>query len=117
MSYSFRKHTKEGLVLSSFVPLLRWQKLRTENARLLIGGERKTFVSEGGQGWWGRPTNNTHEEDIEDKKKVSVLEYSAAFPTTEVTVFLSTLKVGGCCCCIIFQSFLTPHIWDPNFSH
>jgi hypothetical protein len=24
----------------------------------------------------------THEEDIEDKNKVSVLEYSAAFPTT-----------------------------------
>jgi hypothetical protein len=44
--------------------------LRNENARLLIGGDRKPFVSEGGQGWWGRPTNNTHEEDIEDKKKV-----------------------------------------------
>jgi len=42
----------------------------------------KLFVSEGGQGWWGRPTNNTHEEDLEDKKKASVLDYSAAFPTT-----------------------------------
>jgi hypothetical protein len=82
VSYSFPKDTKEDLVSSSFVPLLSWQKLRNENARLLIGVERKTFVSEGGQGWWGRPTNNTHEEDIEDKKKGSVLEYSAAFPTT-----------------------------------
>jgi hypothetical protein len=42
----------------------------------------KLLFLKGGKGWWGRPTNNTHEEDLEDKKKASVLDYSAAFPTT-----------------------------------